>query len=73
MFTIEGFLVDLNYINIDQISEILFVYVTGQMEVGLIWHDQNIKTPSSFSTISENCVQKFTREALSCSFISRLT
>jgi hypothetical protein len=56
------------------IPEILFVYVTRQGEVGLIWHDKkNIKNPFIVIHLIKNCQQKFTWEALSCSFSSWVT
>lgn len=45
----ERFFMDLHKIVIILVPEILFVYVTRQVELGLIWHDQNIQTPFIFS------------------------
>lgn len=46
LFIMGGrFLVDLHRIIIAPVPEILFVYIMGQVEVGLIWHDQIIENP----------------------------
>jgi hypothetical protein len=52
-FGMTRFLVDPHRIVITPIPEILSVYITGQVELGLISHDQNIQNPVIMHKVQE--------------------
>lgn len=58
---------DLHRIVIAQILEVLFVYITGQVEVGLNLRYYNIQKLVIVTHKSTNVLQTFTR-GLTCSF-----